>query len=140
MAITHSHYVKWIHMLAWKAMDTGDLSPEEQKAIGIFIGHVKSSKYISEKNTLLLKVAGIVDAHTGDNCASMPLPKTQYNADEKKQIRKGIRELYKIADDGTAVWQFCHRFLFSKTGKRRTKAHSENRYWHAQMTLAINAD
>ena len=140
MAITHSHYVKWIHMLAWKAMETCDLCKEDSKAIGIFIGMVKKGGYISEKNTLLLRVAGVVDAHLPVKSTTMPIPKAKYSADEKKQLRKGIRELHKTANAESAVGQFCQRFLFSKTGKRRTKAHSENRYWHAAMTLAAQAD
>lgn len=139
MAITHSHHVKWVHMLAWKALDSGDLSKEDSKTIGVFIAMVKKGGYISDTNTLLLQVAGIVDTHLPIKSTMMPAPKEKYSAEEKKQIRKGIRDLHKTADPESAVGQFCHRFLFSKTGKRRTKAHSENRYWHAAMTLAIYA-
>ena len=140
MAITHSHYIKWIHMLAWKVLETGDLSKDDSKAIGVFIAIVKRGGYISEKNTLLLQVAKIVNAHFPAKYATMPAPKEKYSAEEKKQIRKGIRELHKTADADSAVGQFCQRFLFSKTGKRRTKPHSDNRYWHAAMTLAIHDD
>ena len=58
------YHIHWIHMLAWKALDADDLSINEGKTIGAFIGYVKSGKYISEKNTLLAKVVKIIDAHS----------------------------------------------------------------------------
>jgi len=132
------YHIHWIHMLAWMALDADDLSKEERKAIGAFNGYVKNGKYISENNTLLAKVVKIVDAHSPVKSTAQPAVKDKYSNTEKKDIRKGIRELYKSAGKGTAVWEFCNRFLYSATGKRRTKPHSENRYWHAQMTLAIH--
>ena len=125
-------------MLAWRTRNSCGLSPEERNVIGAFIGYVKSGKYISEKNTLLAKVIKIVDAHSPIKSTAQPAVEDKYSNTEKKDIRKGIRELYKNAGKGTAVWEFCNRFLYSATGKRRTKPHSENRYWHAQMTLAIH--
>ncbi len=134
----HTHYVKWMHMLAWRTLDTCELPHEERKVIGVFIGYIKSGKCLSEKNTLLAEVVKIVDAHSPIKSTAQPAVEDKYSNAEKKDIRKGIRELYKSAGKGTAVWEFCNRFLYSATGKRRTKPHSENRYWHAKMTLAIH--
>ncbi len=137
--IDFKYHIHWVHMLAWRTLDNCELSQDERKAIGAFIGNVKKGGYISNKNTLLLKVAGIIDEHLPVKSTAMPVPKTEYDADEKKEIRKGIRDLFKSAKDDTAVKGFCFRFLKSKTGKPRTKPHSENRYWHARMTIDSQA-
>ena len=93
MAITHSHYVKWIHILAWKAMEASDLSKDDSKTIGIFIGMVKKGGYISDKNTLLLKVVDIIDIHSTVKSTMMPIPKDEYSPEEKQQIRAAAQLL-----------------------------------------------
>jgi len=138
MTKDYSHYVRWVHMLAWRTLDF-DLNQQERKAIGAFIGSIKKGKYISGTNSLFLRVVEVIDEHSPVKSSTMPKPKAKYNAAEKKQIREGIRELHKTAKSESAVGQFCYRFLFSATGKRRTKTHSENRYWHAAMTLDSQA-
>lgn len=80
-------------MLVWRTLDNCELSQDERKVIGAFIGSIKKSKYISETNTLLLKVVKIIDEHAPVKFATMPLPKAKYNAYEKKQLYKGIAVL-----------------------------------------------
>ena len=94
-------------MLAWRTLDNYDLSQDESKAIGAFIGYVKSGKYISDKNTLLAKVVSIVDGHLPIKSTQMPKMQDEYTKKERMAINKGIRDLHDALEEGTPVWEYC---------------------------------
>ncbi len=132
------YHIHWIHMLAWRALDVDDLSKEERKAIGAFIGYVKNGKYISEKNTVLANVTKIVDAHSQIKSTQMPEMQEEYTKEERMAINRGIRALHKTLDGCSPVWAYCQRYLYCKTGNRNRRTPSANKLNLAKMTLAIH--
>jgi hypothetical protein len=137
--IDFKYYIHWVHMLAWKTLDTGDLSKEERKAIGVFIGNVKKGKYISEKNTLLAKVVRIVDDHAPVKSGDMPKMQDAYTKKQRMAVNKGIRHLHKTIDKNSKVWGYCDKYLYCSTGLRNTRTPSANKLNLGKITLAINA-
>lgn len=138
--LDYIYYVKWIHMLAWRTQETCELSHEERKAIGVFIGNVKRGTYISEENTLLARMVKIIDAHSPIKAAHMPEMQEEYTKEERMAINKGIRELHKALDESSRVWGYCQQYLFCKSGKRNTRVPSGNKLNLAKMTLAVHAN
>ena len=136
--VDFKYYIHWVHMLAWRTLDNYDLSQDESKAIGAFIGYVKSGKYISDKNTLLAKVVSIVDGHLPIKSTQMPKMRDEYTKKERMAINKGIRDLHDALEEGTPVWEYCQEYLNCKTGSRNTRTPSANKLNLGKMTIAIH--
>jgi len=120
-------------------MESCDLSKDDSKVIGIFIAMVKKGGYISDTNTLLVKVAGIIDVHLPVKSTQMPKMQNAYTKQQRMAINKGIRQLHTALDDSSPVWAYCQQYLYCKTGKRNTRTPSANKLNLAKMTLAIYA-
>ena len=137
---TYEYEIHWIHLLAWHTLETSILDKSERKAIGIFISNYKNGNYISQKNTLLLKVTEIVDEHSDVKPSDMPEMKDRYEKKERMAINKGIRQLYKrFHNRQCRVWSFCERYLYCATGARNTRVPSANKLNFGKMTIAIHA-
>lgn len=135
----YSYYIKWINMLAWRTLATAELPPADEKAVRVFIGNYAKGKFISDQNTLLKKVAVIADRNCSVKPANMPEMQNEYTKSERMAVNKGIRKLHKATDDNSRVKGYCQKYLYSRTGKRKTKTPSTNKLNIGRLTIAANA-
>lgn len=133
-------YLKWIRLLAGKILSEHNeqLSAKEKKTLWMLIKLIQGLKPVYENGSMLKNAIMIIDKYSTVKSTDLPIPQYEYTKKERMVINKGIRLLHGALDHDSKAWLFCQRYLFSKNGIRRKKMPSNNRLYHAAMTIAIN--